>query len=912
MRDKILSFIIHMALKRRGIVWMVSGVLTLALGAASGNLKFNLRWEALLPETMPVVKEYKKIDDNFLQPGNMIIAISGDDPVELEQVTDEVTAVVEKTLLCPPEVASAECKSKGLLARYVYGGMPEDWLVEHGLRLAKPKDAKRAADQLENPQLLAYLTRLNDDLEAEYTEPDAVADQESRVVQSLNAVQRFAQTLYAASRGPVDDATVRRTVRDLTVGRPYLISLDNSMSLVMVASATEMDDFDAGLALDKKLEELLAPVAEAHAGFTIERTGMIAVGRDEMDSIGPATQALTMLALLAIFVLLVWNYRSVVVPVLALLPIVAGIIWTMGIIALTLSELNMITAMTMVVLLGLGIDFSIHIANRFSEELAIGRSIEESLELAIGHTGVAVVTGAVTTAVAFFTLTVADTKGVSEFGFASGLGVLTTLIAVMWILPALLVGWAARRHKQGKATKPSHDFSTLGHLAVLMGRWRIAVVLVFAALTGAGLYAGSRLSWEYNFLNLEPEGLRSVDLHDEIVDKYRLSISTSMLTASSIEESRTLRTALKKKRIVGEVDDISQWVSRPDLASAEPHIARLRTALTIDRDPLSYDDPGAQGRLAEELDRLWANLVEIQFLAITGGQDRVVEKTQQLVATRETLEKGLLKQLAKRFADPSAVDWTGVGAFAAAFDVNLQAIATRMTQSSEPVTEEMIPPHIRAQYVSQTAPGYLMHIFPKKNLYQREELEAFRAVAEAIHPSVTGTPQMILEMSDQTMKEGRVAVLLALLVILVVLLIDFRRPLIAVLTFLPLFCGVAILLAVMWLLDEKFNYLNMIALPVIIGIGVDDGVHFFHRYTQEGRGRIGEAVTSVGRAMMMSSLTTMIGFGSLMFYLMRGMASMGRVLFIGVGLCFLVTVTLLPALARLLEKRIIRDKEVSQ
>jgi hypothetical protein len=82
-------------------------------------------------------------------------------------------------------------------------------------------------------------------------------------------------------------------------------------------------------------------------------------------------------------------------------------------------------------------------------------------------------------------------------------------------------------------------------------------------------------------------------------------------------------------------------------------------------------------------------------------------------------------------------------------------------------------------------------------------------------------------------------------------------------------------------------------------------VHFFHRFIQEGKGGLGRAVTSVGRAMLMTSLTTMIGFGSLMLYLMRGMASLGLVLFVGVGTCLVVTFTLLPALAKLFEDRIV-------
>jgi predicted RND superfamily exporter protein len=167
---------------------------------------------------------------------------------------------------------------------------------------------------------------------------------------------------------------------------------------------------------------------------------------------------------------------------------------------------------------------------------------------------------------------------------------------------------------------------------------------------------------------------------------------------------------------------------------------------------------------------------------------------------------------------------------------------------------------------------------------------------------------MIIMMCLETMREGKVSSLLAVTLILVLLLIDFRKtPLVAGLAFLPLVCGTALMLGAMWLFGEKFNYVNMIALPVIIGIGVDDGVHFFHRLLHEGKGGLRRSATSVGRAMLMTSLTTMIGFGSLMFYLMQGMKSMGFALFVGVGMCFVVTITLLPALSVLFEKYIIKQ-----
>ena len=271
----------------------------------------------------------------------------------------------------------------------------------------------------------------------------------------------------------------------------------------------------------------------------------------------------------------------------------------------------------------------------------------EALRLSLGETGIGVITGAVTTAVAFFTLMIADTKGIKEFGFCAGVGVMATLAAVIILLPALLAGWAERRQAREKPIKSSVEFQLLGDLAQWMGRHRAGVIATCVLATVVGFWSGTRLDWEWNWMMLEPEGLRSVDLQDEIIDRFKLSVSMSMLTADSVEESRRLRKEFKDKRVVGEVDDLSLWVSRTDFDQTRAFIEELRDYLEADHPTSTFASDGdgtpeRRARLAEELDRLWANIVEIQALSFTGGQDRVVEKTRQIVATRDEREGGLL------------------------------------------------------------------------------------------------------------------------------------------------------------------------------------------------------------------------------------------------------------------------------
>ena len=149
MRDRLLDTLVTIAMQRRRLVLWTSLLATLVLGAASARLTLDVRWSTLLPETMPVVAEYRKIDRSYLQPANMIVAVSGPDRTRLEMITDEAVALLQRDLVCAPGATAAEARATGRYARHVYGAQPEEWLTEHALRLLKPADAKRAALRLQ-------------------------------------------------------------------------------------------------------------------------------------------------------------------------------------------------------------------------------------------------------------------------------------------------------------------------------------------------------------------------------------------------------------------------------------------------------------------------------------------------------------------------------------------------------------------------------------------------------------------------------------------------------------------------------------------------------------------------------------------------------------------------------------------
>jgi predicted RND superfamily exporter protein len=151
-------------------------------------------------------------------------------------------------------------------------------------------------------------------------------------------------------------------------------------------------------------------------------------------------------------------------------------------------------------------------------------------------------------------------------------------------------------------------------------------------------------------------------------------------------------------------------------------------------------------------------------------------------------------------------------------------------------------------------------------------------------------------------REGCVVMALALVCLALVVLVALRSVAGAILVLVPLLMGVLWLVVVMVATDFKFNFFNVVVLPSILGIGIDSGVHVFHRYREEGRGSVRNVLGTTGGAVLVSALTTMVGFGGLVFAHHPGLRSIGVLAVTGIFLTLVAALVVLPAILDLLER----------
>ena len=402
---------------------------------------------------------------------------------------------------------------------------------------------------------------------------------------------------------------------------------------------------------------------------------------------------------------------------------------------------------------------------------------------------------------------------------------------------------------------------------------------------------------------MEPVGLTSIKLQHEMEEEFDATPDFALITTGSIEESRRIAEAAKDLKMIGMVTSISEYVpSESDQQERLPILKEIHASLQNNRrmTPLTASQLDAY---IEQLHRLEDNIIELAQLAFLGGQDKVDKKAKQLIGDLEAANNQTeIARLVQRIEAHRGESVAALNQYHNEFASHFRDLAVSMSNPQK-IGESMLPDTIREQFINKRGDKYLVTIYPKEQVWDLEFLERFTTQMHQLDPRITGLPSIIYVLMDIIAADGKLAAGLTLLVIFVLLLWDFRKLSYALMAMVPLIVGAIWMVGTMHLFGLQLTMMNVIGLPLILGIGIDDGVHILHRYRIEGRGKVMQVFSSTGKAVLLTSVTTMLAFGSLLFATYRGMGSLGIALFIGVGACFLTSIIVLPAIMGMIERK---------
>jgi uncharacterized protein len=658
-----------------------------------------------------------------------------------------------------------------------------------------------------------------------------------------------------------------KTAYDELIGSEYPISADSLTLAIRFYPAGSQTDVQYIRELYEDLDKIVTRVAAefSHTELTWVLAGRLLRTLIEIDSIYKDVRdsfvaGTVMLLLLVMSYFFYKNYsmrtggqhsrmvffselaRLPITGLIMALPLVVSLCLTFGLSWFLFETLNIMTSTLVLLLFGMGIDFGIHFYARYTEERSEGEPIGDAIETTFMTTGQAITAVGVTTSAAFFILMLADFKGFSEFGAIAGIGIIFSIISMIFFLPALLVTLEKSGFLNTKIpphVKLSSKRNLTGKRKSNLKVFAFMVVVICLIATALSGWFSKNISFEYEFGKLEPVYEEYVRVSQEARKVYtdRKTRNAAFIITRSPADAVEVRNVL---------------LQRMEFDTLSPTILEIET--------LQDRYPFTQAEQQHKLERIRQIREKLNDSFLQYSESDQLEILEKAASTDSPIP---LENVPEFLIAPFTAKDGTIGNMVVVYPAVPLSDGRNSMNFSDDLSD------------IQTASGNSYH---------------------AASTSIVASNMLRL-----MMREAPWMVALTLTFIILIKLVIFRSVKWMLIALLPLAASFLWLFGLMELNGWKLNFYNIVVLPTIVGIGDDSGIHIVHRYLEEGKGSIRKVMRSTGEHITISSLTTMLGFAGLLFSSHPGMRSIGELAVAGIGLMLLASLVMLPALLYLTE-----------
>jgi predicted RND superfamily exporter protein len=520
-------------------------------------------------------------------------------------------------------------------------------------------------------------------------------------------------------------------------------------------------------------------------------------------------------ALVMVFLVISLGFRDWRAVLLIFIPLVVANIWTLGFASIVVGSLNTFTSFISAVLLGMGIDFGIHLFNRYREERAGGGSLEEAVVRAWDKVGGPCLATAVTASCGFLALLVGRFRGFSQLGLLLGVGVLFCLIAVLTLLP-LLIMWRER----ATSSKPLELSRRRASLPPTY-RWVPLGFLVALLVTGVAGLQITRLGFQYDLSELRRDGMAFGDLDATQQSLARDSYSPLVLTLPDAESLHTAFVEVHEDMAAGRLPELGQALS---IYTVIPH-----------------------------------------------------DQTERLAILEEIGE--ITRHENARYLPAMVRD-------------NLAPLSEGPIQ---PLTQADLPPAL-VHILGGGVGVHRMLLLASGNMWDlRDTAHLSEVMYERYDPGTIAGEYLCLGALFRIMKEDAPRIsLAALLMVLLATWVDLRSPRRTLSAVAVLLAGMAWVGGALAAFSIQLSIVNIVGIPILLGLGIAAVIHLLHRLAEEGPGRIWKALSTTGWAAALCTTTTVVSFASLSFAGSQGVRSLGMLVVVGLTAVTLAAFVLLP------------------
>ncbi|MDW8307947.1 MAG: MMPL family transporter, partial [Verrucomicrobiales bacterium] len=594
--------------------WFVGpqlGLFALSVFYTATELQFDTSRNNLVGADKKYHQNFLRFKREFPTQDDLVVVVESEDPEKNRQFIERLGAKIETARIRLPAPDGSGASIETNLFNHIFYKGDLKLLGSKALLFVSEPELAALRDQLrdyrpfldefaQTTNLVSLFEMINRQFRAARPEADA---QNERLVQMIPALERIVTQATASLRRagvpPSPGVFALFGDHDKAAQSVYLTFAGGR---IWIATAQALTEELNGEAVER-MRQLVAETRVEVPGLNVGLTGEPVLERDEMRQSQRDTALASVVALLLTAVIFIYGYQETGRPLKATLCLVVGVGYTLGFATLTVGHLNLLTITFVPILIGLAIDFGVHLVTRYEEELRHGRTETEALRRAMVFTGQGIFTGAFTTAGAFLAMMLTDFKGIQEMGLICGAGLLICLVPMLTLLPVLLLRGRQNvlDHQLGERLSPR------ARIEQLWLRRPAAVLAVTVTLCALAALQFRRVYFDYNLLNMQSEGLPSVVFEEKLINAASpnpnggatngggRSVLFAAVITDSLEQALAVEERVRALPSVGEVDSIARFLTENQeqklrlIGEIKQTLASLRFA-PLDPRPVNIPD----------------------------------------------------------------------------------------------------------------------------------------------------------------------------------------------------------------------------------------------------------------------------------------------------------------------------------
>jgi uncharacterized protein len=837
---------------RRHAAALTAVLLLLAVAGgyyAAQNISIDTNVDKLINPNLPWREQERKLDQAFPQNADLLAVVI--DARTVDEAQDASAALAER-------LAAEKTLFKSV--RRPDGGR---FFEQNGLLFLSVADVQSFADQIIAAQPLIGTLAADPSLRGVFDALDLAAQGAVHGTSPAPELDAAFTTVAAATTAALEGRYEPLSWASLLTGQKQ--QSEDLRRIVLTQPVLDYSELQPGeratAAIHGAARELgLTP----DHGMRVRVTGPVALSDAEFSTLAKGASLSTTLAIGLLCLWLLLALRSLRLLIAILTTLIIGLIGCAVFAVGVVGPLNPISVAFAVLFVGLAVDFAIQFSVRYRDERFRGGDLGEALGRTVRGIGGPLAVAAAATAVGFFAFVPTDYVGVSDLGLIAGVGMILALLLTLTLLPALLslLRPPGERHPVGFARAAPVDRFLIGRRRTVLG---VAALLALASLVSLGW-----LRFDFNPLHLQNPQEEAVATLFDLMKNPNTTPYTIAILEPSLPEAAALAERLEK------VSEVSQAVTG---ASYVPTDQEPKLAIIQDTAQL-----------------VGPTLTPVRVKAPPDADAVMQAVTRCTSDLKKAAEHG--DKSAARLAEAlDAVNARGAAALPAlaaniTTGVKQRLDALRHSLEAQPVSLATLPQEIKGEWIAADGAARI-EVFPKGDTGDNASLQRFAAAVQAIAPNATGTPVTIQESARTVTRAFIIAGFIALVAIAALLGIVLRRVQHTLLVLAPLLLAGLLTLGTSVVLGLPINFANIIALPLLLGIGVAFDIYFVMRW-RSGHGDLLQSSTA--RAILFSALTTGTAFGSLALSNHPGTSEMGKLLTLALFYTLLCTFFVLPAL----------------